>query len=125
MAEHIINLPTAAQKPIGKQDHRGRYPKGVYPAWKLDVRRRARAEQVEREQSKIAAEKQARYEMGYFLGKLSGRSSNDAVGAIVILKKKDGSEAVYVHGSFEQNEALYASLQRTLLRLFTSEQEEE
>lgn len=39
---HVVALPTATMQPITNRRHRGPYPAGVVPAWRLTVLRRDR-----------------------------------------------------------------------------------
>lgn len=135
MADKIISLPTAARAPVGSQTHRGKYPKGVIPMWKLRV---ARNEREDRE--RLALERK-RDEQGkeearilhttqrlshIFTWLLKENAQGHTAGVVVVHKDASGKELYFGEGCFERNpDALVAAAMRLSWRCSQTQQDDE
>lgn len=100
MPATIISLPRSAPQPVQNPRHRGQYPRGVVPRWKVDQQRRERAGRmteaeaadVERARlTKEAALKRA-YERGYNearMGQLALESLKNLATVMAYLTQSD------------------------------------
>jgi len=86
MAANIINLPTSAAQAVQNPRQRGRYPKTVVPAWKVNLQRQERAcrmtEAQVAEMELARVKKDAEYQRGFERGREDARMERLAMDAL-------------------------------------------